>query len=249
MGYIQLFTDKSKTTLKSKGLVAYPVHLTFQNFTCTSRRKIIMDDRTLLGYHPVTLFPVENNSGNDYYVTTSSSSGRTTRVSIVHQSLKLMLAFLQNAVETGFICTDASNISRTCFPRLTNYCCDISEAKDITAITAGVNTRFPCHRCLVPEEQLASLNSFPTRTYYETRQSRDLNCDMSRWSINQLPSFLEDNPPVPSISGLDLYKLFRFEALHNLHLGISKLLKMEGKGNVGKGEQKKTEETKDRFIE
>ena len=50
--------------------------------------------------------------------------------------------------------------------------------------------------------------------------------DLSMISIYPQSSFLENCPLVPTIPSFNFYKLFRFELLHNFHLGISKLLKV-----------------------
>ena len=53
-GFIQLFTDKTVTTLKSNGMVAHAVHATLINFSKTYRRKLIHEGKTIIGFLPCT---------------------------------------------------------------------------------------------------------------------------------------------------------------------------------------------------
>lgn len=227
VGCLQIFSDKSKTTLKTKALVAYPVHLTFQNFSISLRREMIAKDLTVIGYLPTNLLPVNDyDEDDDEPVLTSSSTGRKRRLSILHNSLTSILSPLADTAYTGFPCTDSTGKKLTCFPILTNYCCDIPEAKDVAGVVAGVNTLFPCHRCLVPRTELASTTQFPLRSVNEIPNYRTPPNDVSMISLYSQSSFLENSPLAPSLLSFDFYKLFRFEILHNFLLGISKLLKI-----------------------
>lgn len=38
VGFLQIFCDKTETTLESTGSVLYPVHTLFMNFSCGFRR-------------------------------------------------------------------------------------------------------------------------------------------------------------------------------------------------------------------
>lgn len=227
LGCLQMFTDKSKTSLKTKAMVAYPVHITFENFTNSFRRHLISKDLTIVGYLPTKLLSLNDYSDDDdEAVQTTLSSGRQTRLSILHNSLQSILSPLINITSKGFSCTDSTGIQLKCFPVLTSYCCDLPEAKDIAGVIAGVNTQFPCHRCLVHKSDLASTQCFPLRSAIELPNYRTPPRDLSMISIYSQSSFLEDCPLVPKIPCFDFYKLFRFELLHNFHLGISKLLKI-----------------------
>lgn len=51
---IQMYSDKSGTTLKTSPFRFYPVHFTVLNFNYISRKRHIMNDRTIVGYLPCT---------------------------------------------------------------------------------------------------------------------------------------------------------------------------------------------------
>ena len=60
VGFLQLYSDKSKMTLKASAFQFYPLHVTFLNFTDGLKRKCTTDGLTLIGFLPMTFFRVQN---------------------------------------------------------------------------------------------------------------------------------------------------------------------------------------------
>lgn len=54
VGMLQLYSDKTATTLKASATVAYPVHLVLLNFTAEYRRHLIDHGYTIVGLLPVS---------------------------------------------------------------------------------------------------------------------------------------------------------------------------------------------------
>ena len=118
----------------------------------------------------------------------------------------------------------------------------------MTATLQGTKTARPCHRCVVPAEKLNSNERFQARNiddlkearhayekllkgarvmhmYTEREPRKEAELLLLRNSLSSIPSFLETTPLLPHHNGIDLYSIFSFEPLHNLHLGISKDIK------------------------
>ncbi len=206
IGYLQLFTDKTVTSLKASGMVAHAVHATFINFSKDFRRFLIRNGHTIIGFLPTssiasstelptkqiisssinnsiisrfmnednssmhrTDFPVDNindNASSDNFVPlddnvhlTSSASGRQLKILLIHNAMLQLLEPLLHNFRTGFETQISPNITWNCFPFLVSYCCDIPEAKDISAIRHNMNTNCPCHRCLATFADISNLKT------------------------------------------------------------------------------------------
>ena len=171
---------------------------------------------------------------NDSNQETTQSKGRHIKQELIFSSMKVMLKPLLHASKIGFKCKTLDRQNLICFPHLISYCCDIPEAKDMTAVRHNLSTNRPCHRCLVTTSDLrkgaigAPRSSRFTTWIRRTGRSDDtvLKKNLKDYSIAPWRSFLEDiATDFPSFLSDDLYNIFTFEPLHNLHLGISKLLK------------------------
>ena len=54
-GIIQIYSDKSATSLKSSAVNSYPVHITLLNFDDSFCTRKIVEGKTILGYLPVEM--------------------------------------------------------------------------------------------------------------------------------------------------------------------------------------------------
>ena len=294
-GFIQVFTDKTVTTLKASGMAAHAVHAVFVNCSKEYRRYLIQNGYTIIGFLPTHIFetspsdsideqkdsspsntihetdeaelisadlpsldsaqklPQEDTADQkivqlmDKITLTSTAKGRRVKIGLVYSSMKKILEQLVKTAENGFNIVKAT-CTYCCFPLLISYCCDIPEAKDMTAVKHNLNTPSPCHNCLVSLDDILELRTAPRRDTQSTLQLRKdvesqlkLNNNVQRWSDSVLDtfkfllnfqslaswsSFLEDiKVEKPFLIPGDIYGLFSFEPLHNLHLGISKILK------------------------
>ena len=251
VGFLQLFSDKSSTTLKASAIVAYPIHLTFLNFSLPLRQHCIRNGLSIIGYLPVSSLPTHPSEISDSLPATSGTSLRNSRLSILHNSIQDILTPLSSITTTGFHCTDSNNTNKKCFPVLTSYCADFPEAKELAAIVAGAKTTRPCHRCYAHYKHLSRSSPAPLRRLYKTAQirkkynslqakaihnfnrnaptrARQLRSEalslLSTHSIQKHPSFLETSPLIPPNAPIDMYDIYTYEPLHNLWLGVSKLI-------------------------
>ena len=165
---------------------------------------------------------------------TTQSKGRHIKQELIFSAMKVILKQLLQASKIGFKCNTLDRQNLYCFPHLISYCCDIPEAKDMTAVRHNLSTNRPCHRCLVTTGDLRNGTIRQPRCFRFTKYIRStgkkdgdvLKNNLKEYSIAPWRSFLEDIADnFPSFLGDDLYNIFTFEPLHNLHLGISKLLK------------------------
>jgi len=254
VGFFQLYSDKTAMTLKSNAMVAYPVHLVLLNASPSFRRWLIDNGHTLLGFLPaefhnddIQVEDLEEESRkvgasnvielNDYIRHTTEQSGRVLKLEMLHKCMGRILQPLLQSHLTGFRVENSTGSTWTCFPLFTSYCCDIPEAKDMSCVKHGTRGPRPCVRCM------SSASDFETQRPCEVRDmsqtvmvradlkrtgSQDATCLEMFESLNvsTVQSFLEGIylshrtflPP-------DVYSIFTFESLHNLHLGISRLLK------------------------
>lgn len=60
------------------------------------------------------------------------------------EAMSSLLTPLRRAAESGFEILLGSEETRKCNLIMTRYCCDISEAKDLTAPAHGAGTQHPC---------------------------------------------------------------------------------------------------------
>lgn len=165
---------------------------------------------------------------------TTQTKGRHIKLQLIFHSMKAILHPLLEVSRTGFLLKKKPNLNWYCYPHLVSYCCDIPEAKDISAIRHNLVTNRPCHRCLVTLTGLRTGKKAPARTLRVTNWIRCMNKEsgdalkdhLKAYSIAPWKSFLEElQSEYPSFISNSFYDIFTFEPLHNLHLGISKLLK------------------------
>ena len=293
-GFIQIFTDKTVTTMKANGMAAHAVHAVFLNASKSYRRFLIDNGHTIIGFLPTYILDVspacfhdtvqdnehiqvlretdldelisadllsakssiEGNHGIgsttnvvellDNVTLTSTAKGRQVKIGLLYLAMKTILKGISDTSVNGFDIELCEGEGKKCFPLLVSYCCDIPEAKDMSAVKHNLSTSFPCHRCLVSLDDIKSLTMAEKRCFSETialridvqnelnnavNSARTTVMDQCRELLNKhslapWPSFLEDlKLSSPSFIPGDIYDLFTFEPLHNLHLGISKLLK------------------------
>lgn len=251
IGFIQLYSDKTAMSLKANSMLAYPIHAVLLNSTPKFRRWLIDRGQTLVGFLPVQscVYDDDHNADNtveqveedfntvhldDYISPTSKSSGRVRKLETLHSAILNILQPLLDTSEEGFKVKDWRSHIWNLFPKIISYCCDIPEGKDVACVKHGGRGSSPCIRChaCINDFRLARLGV--PRMIEDTVQGRlnlSTQCPSTDVSIENLnlspvPSFLEfifSN--YRNVLPPDVYSIFTFESLHNLHLGISKLLK------------------------
>ena len=288
VGFVQLFTDKTKSSLKIGGMTAYVIHATFLNFTKKFRQHLIQTGKTIVGFlptdstllnSPTVSIPDVQDLDDEYDINdvpdtitedsaeqstdkeiialldkvllTSTAKGREIAMGLLHNAIDSILDPLYSASAEGFE-IPFKNVILYCFPTLVSYCCDIPEAKDITACRHNMNTNCPCHRCFVTLEDIQLLRHSMDRLFEHTltirkevlhrakgrsntvvnksgdhcQTNEDHQSLLQKYSLSPWTSFLERVVQAHSLFiPRSLYDIFTYEPLHNLHLGISKMLK------------------------
>ena len=255
VGFLQIYSDKTAMTLKSNAMVAYPVHVVFLNTTTSYRRWLIDNGHTIVAFLPVQYYsdPVDgdptgegmgviNDSGDyvdgvvglsDSIRQTSDARARIDKLKTLHAAMSLILKPLQETALSGFTVSDCLENNWYCFPLITSYCCDIPESKDISGVKHGGSGPFPCVRCKVTPTDIVNLVTRDSRSMEDTLSARRTAADnkaaehptVSSLNLSEVPSFLEHLYGSSTMVMEDIYSMFTFESLHNLHLGVSKQMK------------------------
>ena len=158
---------------------------------------------------------------------------------IIHGAMEEILTPLADYNLKGFRCIDNDGKSSYCHPTICSYCCDIPEEKDISGIRHNMNTKFLCIRCLTSLEGIKEMRIGQERRADEMgiamengrntereENEEDEEENLKRWSLTKYEPFIIKMSENYNSFVLDgVYVIFTFEILHNLHLGMSKLLK------------------------
>lgn len=128
-------------TTKPSGVVAYPIHVTLLYFTSLFRSRCITSGVSIVGYVPLAV--EECSSELDIYtiLVTSNAGGRTVRMYILHKEMAIVLAALMKNPLNDILYKDKNGQHHLLHPLLTSYCCDISEAKEMTSVISGTITK------------------------------------------------------------------------------------------------------------
>ena len=170
MGFLQVFTDKTNTTLKPSGVSAYPIHVTLQNFSDSFRKVFINSVLSIIGYLPVKISKFSSPYDEDNIPSTSTPRDRLIRIEIVHSAMRFILKGLADCKLNGFGAKTGDGTILRCHPVLINYVANMTEVNDMTATRGGVQTARPCHRCMVCSEEL------PFSYEYQPRTHRSITC-------------------------------------------------------------------------
>ena len=232
-GMVQLYSDKSRTSLKESSFQFYPIHINLLNFAEQHRRKCIVEGKTVLAFLPVKFFA---HGRSEHF---EINLGRRTYLSMLHKCMALALNEVKSSGLEGFPCEDNDGVLRRCHPVIASYCSDLPECKDILPVKNGNSSKRNCHRCLAETKSFNDFTSISRRDGSKTvstiLKSRDLRSAgkidaaeslLSEYSLIDMIPFLQGFPFLGKHPVLDMHIMFSYEPLHNLYLGISKLLKV-----------------------
>ena len=274
VAFCQLFSDKTVSSLGVSAFTAYPIHLVLLNTTPERREWLINNGLTLIGFLPASSASEDDDvdgdipshaakncgSADDIQLIhlsdgpqlTSSSSGRETNMLVLHHALRQSLRTLDESSSKGFRIHGQDGSVWNAFPTILSYCCDIPEAKNLSAVKHGLMVNKPCIRCMCTADLFCSPTTAVPRHRNDTLhiRSKVKECDrliidadkngdrtsrkqirkqrydlLSDYSLAPWSSFLEDCSLVDPSAVPDLYSIFTFESLHNLFLGMSPTLK------------------------
>lgn len=248
--YLQMYSDKSALTLKGGSTKLYPLHISVLNMCPRKRTRCIQSGGTI-----VALLPVQFEQCVPLGADNSARMGpvRHVREDIMRLTQMCISAILCPLEEQALhgMTIDSVHTRRRWFPVLVSVCADLPESKDLSALRGGTSTNKPCTRCNITKVQLGSGNVAEARSdaqVFNVRERvRDLlekanSCraqgekamffslrDESR-AILQMESLQPWESVLPYKLMLErnvrsTYQIFTFEPLHNMSLGISKLLK------------------------
>ena len=156
-------------------------------------------------------------------------------MALLHDSLRRALLPLESVCSTGFPVSISQTERWKCFPVVVSYCCDIVEAKNISAVKHGQTTPTPCHRCLasptefsIPSQalkrhrnqKLRARNEYANNVHESTSSQSLDSLSLAPWASCLETMSVIDPGAIP-----DLYSIFTFEPLHNLFLGTSMRIK------------------------
>lgn len=232
VGMLQLYSDKSRTTLKESAFQFYPFHVTLLNFSDNYRRQCILNGLSLVAFLPVSFY--RNINGERV----KSGINRLERLNMLHLSIRYILSELKEVAYRGFSCEDKEGSTRVCHPCIGSYCCDLPESKDLSSVKNGNSSMRNCHRCMARTNTFnlytKDLNRKGEESVEIIKAAKQLRKNMkgreadrilySHSLVEQVPCF-DGFPFMGTTSVLDFHAIFIFEPLHNFHLGISKELK------------------------
>lgn len=232
VGMLQLFSDKSRTTLKEAAFQFYPFHVTLLNFNDDYRRQCILNGLSLVAFLPVTFYRTIDGER------IKSGLSRLERLKMLHLSIDHVLSELKDVAYKGFTCVDKNSTLLVCHPCLGSYCCDLPEGKDLTSVKNGNSSLRNCHRCIAKTDNFNLYTRERPRRGEESvsvlekasnlrrkRKGQEADELLYEQSLVEQISCLQSFPFVGSTSVLDMHAIFNFEPLHNFHLGASKELK------------------------
>ena len=158
---LQLYSDKSRTTLKESAFQFYPFHATLLNFSDSYRRQCIIKGLTLIAFLPVNFY--RRIDGERIKM----GLNRLERLKMLYLSLERILLESKEQTYVGFSCFDRNDNARICHPCIGGYCCDLPEGKELTSVKNGNSSFRNCHRCL------ARTDTFNTYTTYLLRSGKE----------------------------------------------------------------------------
>lgn len=232
---VQLYSDKTQTSLNQSSFSFYPIHLNLLNFKESFRRENISSGRSIAAF-----LPVEYHFSNDEDVTHKKGvtgfklTKRVHQLKALHQSVNYCMEALKPKAIVGIPMTTSDGSSLHTHVLVSSYIADLPEAEDMTGIKRGGSTSFPCHRCMVPKESMNKKNTnFPKRNIKTAMQLMNEIRDgvpnvvdkFNNLSMHPLVPVLSDFPFSGIDPCVDTYAIFTVGPMHTCWLGISKTLK------------------------
>ena len=136
VGFLQVFSDKTASTLSSSAFVAYPIHVVFLNTSPSKREWLINNGYSIIGFLPVSISEynadgIEDDCAScipqepqvelaldDEVRLTSTSDGREQNMLVLHNALTRALESLESINDMGFQVKTKDSAVWNCFPTL-----------------------------------------------------------------------------------------------------------------------------------
>ena len=232
VSFLQVFTDKTASSLSSTAFTAYPIHVVVLNTTPERREWLINNGLTIVGFLPASTVATEDIDYetdvddelrhddeslsstriplDDHVELTSDTDGRESSMRVLHSCISYCLSKLESISVTGQNIVFPGIGSWNWFPLLCSYCCDIPEAKNIFTVKHGNKCTMPCIRCTAPQTTFNTYSKESPRHSSDTIQARQECLDLSN-SIRNLPSLNKKATEATLINKqndiLDMYSL------------------------------------------
>lgn len=235
VGGLIAYSDKTNAT---RWKLFYPVHIFLMNFSDEYRQKMIDKGHTIVAFLPTSV-PTRGGMKLD----------RTVKQTVLHKCLRLVFYPLAKRTLTGITSSDENLV---CHDVLVEYVTDFPEGKDLSCTFNSIKTALPCTGCTVPRGSLIEFtgDNIVWREHLKVSAEREKatafiqQADALKGKRGVGPireqgkNILTDN----SISLvrpfyenwcfldgklhhlLDAHRIFGFERLHNLPMGLEKIL-------------------------
>lgn len=167
-GLKQIYFDMTTTSMRFSALVSSPAHLVWLKVEKRRRKYLAHYRYTLLGLLPIRIAELEVNDGKlevdesiplsefassdvvaleESTVHTPWTGAQKERTKMLGKAISFLLKPLKWIAESGFQILPGSKDTRKCFPMIVLYCCEISEAMDMSAVRHGSRIRPFCAKC------------------------------------------------------------------------------------------------------
>ena len=245
-GIIQIYTDKSVTSMKASGFVFYPLHALLMNYNLSSRQRMITGGHTIVGYLPCE-YSTDGSNGES---TIAFGVNRDEKLRILHNAVEMMTVDVKTQLMDGFPVQTSDGKEMTLHPCIGSYVADLPEAKDLLGVLNGNRGLRNCHRCLCYSSDMNKYNHSSKRrrlkemahalklfrelvqratdsdvmTAEECKRMKERATEILRkYSLNGVDPIFGEYP-LTNEGCFDPYGIFHFEPLHNVHIGTTKFL-------------------------
>jgi len=161
VAFLQLYSDKSKTTLKMSGLTFYPFHVNIMNFTEPMQNMMINHGHTILAFLPVEFMTL--SCGGDLV---DAYIDRVSKLKAIHHVINQVMKPLSDVAVAGISCPTKDGKVLRLHLVLGSYIADIPEQKDMLGVRYSNRTAQPCPRCHVPVQELKHSKVGDARSVY-----------------------------------------------------------------------------------
>lgn len=144
---LQIFSDKSQTSLSAEAIQFYPLHVTLQNVKENARQKHALNDATVVAFLPVTHRSLPSISRSSNLLKQQIGKKNHLRIVLVrdhHHIIEICLApFAINAMK-DMPCQTKNSKQVLVHTKLTSYVADIFGTEDLLGLERGSETLAPC---------------------------------------------------------------------------------------------------------
>ena len=231
--FLQVYSDKSLQTMKAASHAHYPLHVAIVNTSITLKEKLICRGDTVLGYLPTNLKWDPEDAKQFSTDVEDSAAGRGSRESklrIQNASIEKCLGPLLNETVRGIDVRDATGAPFRCHPVLWSYVTDLPEGWDMSSSIHGRCSRCTVKKCDLGCTEASAAKDVSTavmfyddleRPHSKKRLKQVANTLKDRLSLNTVRPYLLS---LGSNYGVDVFRMLRYEKMHNVHLGLTRTL-------------------------